>query len=182
MTDHLTADAPSSDTPEHISDLSSFTAAMTWGESLDARRKLAIEMSRRALDHLCPILSAHEIVTVTISYDGGGDEGQVEHIEAFGPAGSTELPDVECQRYGMDFSGTVYQEPDRLSSAIESFGYEVLEGAHDGWENNDGAFGTLTIDVASRAASLEHNSRFTTYDTETLELGEVPCPTPTTTR
>ena len=54
MTDHLTADAPSSDTPEPISDLSPFTAVMTWGESLDARRKLAIEMSRRALDHLLP--------------------------------------------------------------------------------------------------------------------------------
>ena len=181
MTDHLTT-ASASRTPEPITTLNPFTADMTWGESLVARRKLAIEMSRRALDHLCPILAAHGITTVTIGYDGGGDEGQIEHVETFGTAGKIELPDVECRRHGMDFNGTIYEQPDRLPSALESFGYEVLEGAHDGWENNDGAFGTLTIDVASRAASLEHNSRFTTYDTEILELGEVPCPTPTTTR
>ena len=81
----------------------------------------------------------------------------------------------------MDFSGTIYEEPNRLPAAVESFGYEVLEGIHDGWEINDGAFGTLTIDVTARTASLEHNSRFTTHNTETLELGEVPCLTPTTT-
>ena len=182
MTDHLTADAPSSEPPEPITELSPFTAGMTWGESLDARRNLVIELSRRALDHLCPILAAHGITTLTIGYDGGGDEGQVEHVEAFGPAGATDLPDVECRRHGMEFNGTTDEQPDRLTSAIESFGYEVLEGVHGGWEINDGAFGSLTIDVASRSASLEHNSRYTTYDTETLELGEVPCPTPIITR
>ena len=37
----------------------------------------------------------------------------------------------------------------------------ILEQEQGGWENNDGAFGEFTFDVAERTIELEFNGRFT---------------------
>jgi hypothetical protein len=39
--------------------------------------------------------------------------------------------------------------------------YSFLRQTHEGWENNDGAFGDFTFDVAERSITLEYNERYT---------------------
>jgi hypothetical protein len=39
-----------------------------------------------------------------------------------------------------------------------------------GWENNDGAFGTISLDWASQKIIVEHNDRISDY--ETTEIHE----------
>jgi len=47
-----------------------------------------------------------------------------------------------------------------LREAIETACYDFLTQEHAGWENNDGAYGEFTIDVAERKIELECNVRF----------------------
>ncbi len=54
-----------------------------------------------------------------------------------------------------------------LAEGIETLAYDVLESVHDGWENNEGAFGEFTFDVGARTIRLEYNERY-----ETSELSE----------
>jgi len=48
-----------------------------------------------------------------------------------------------------------------VREAIEQLAHDFLEETHAGWENNDGAYGEFTFEVASRAITLEYNARFT---------------------
>jgi hypothetical protein len=54
-----------------------------------------------------------------------------------------------------------------LRDAIEALCYDCLALVHDGWENNDGAYGTFTFNVAVRTIELEFNGRFTDVATST---------------
>lgn len=44
---------------------------------------------------------------------------------------------------------------------IERLVYDLLTDTHCGWENNDGAYGDFTFDVAERTITLDHNERYT---------------------
>ena len=54
-------------------------------------------------------------------------------------------------------------EPERTTmtvhDAIERLVYDFLGKTHDGWENNDGAYGDFTFDVAERTITLDYNER-----------------------
>lgn len=165
----------------NITSLAPFTQGMDYAEKREERRARVLALSRDALAHLCPILSDCGVRTVAIVYDGGGDEGQIERVDALGADVAIELPDVPALERGLEFDGTTYVNDTTLVKALETFGYEILEAVHDGWEINDGAYGELTIDVAALTASLEHSTRYIAVETDTLELGEAACPTPTTT-
>jgi hypothetical protein len=45
--------------------------------------------------------------------------------------------------------------------SIERLAYHLLERTHCGWENNDGAYGDFTFDVAERTITLDYNERYT---------------------
>ena len=47
---------------------------------------------------------------------------------------------------------------------------DAICARHAGWEDGEGAYGTIAIDVASGAVTLTHNSRFIDYDTTEAEL------------
>jgi len=57
-----------------------------------------------------------------------------------------------------------------LNGALESLGYLALERHHPGWEINDGASGSLTIDVAEASFILECSLRYTGYEDHSTEL------------
>ncbi len=46
----------------------------------------------------------------------------------------------------------------------------MLEAHFSGWGDNDGAYGTIEIDVAQGIAHLTHNARFMSVHTETAEV------------
>ncbi len=49
-----------------------------------------------------------------------------------------------------------------VRDAIEKLAYDFLEEVHDGWENEDGAYGEFVFDVAERTIRLEYNERVMT--------------------
>ena len=51
------------------------------------------------------------------------------------------------------------EEDTRLRDAIEKLAYDFLEETHGGWENNDGAYGDITFDVATRTITLAYHER-----------------------
>ena len=107
-------------------------------------------------------LAAAGITSVTVTFDGYGDSGQIEDITACGGDGVADLPEVEIliasAAWGdPGFAATTMT----VEQAIEHLAYDFLSSTHGGWENNDGAYGEFIFDVAKRAISLDYNERYT---------------------
>jgi hypothetical protein len=92
----------------------------------------------------CELLHQHGIQKVTIQYEGSGDSGGIEHVEL---------------------------EPSHIKfpTAIQHQFWDLAEGfCPDGYENNDGGYGTLTLFITLGCAQLEHTDRY--EDTESLTV------------
>src|SRR5262245_2756703 len=75
---------------------------------------------------------------VVVRYEGSGDEGSVAEVEFDPPEAKTRLPDwVE----------------DKLRDVAEDY-------CPEGYENNDGGFGTLTVYPGPGLAEREHNDSY----------------------
>ena len=105
-------------------------------------------------------LTAVGLTIVTVRFDGYGDSGQIEDIEAKAgddvvalPPGNVEIAAAVC--------GHAAPERTEMSvrDAIERLAYDFLEETHDGWENSDGAYGDFIFDVAERTITLDYNER-----------------------
>ena len=108
-------------------------------------------------------LSSTGITSITVTFDGCGDSGQIDDITAY--AGEQETGFLATK---VTLRVTSWGQPkmtDRESpsspEAIEDLCYGCLEQTHGGWENNDGAYGEFTFDVAERKITLDFNGRFT---------------------
>ena len=130
------------------------------------RATLATATLTRCRTSILPHLASAAIASVRIDYDGGGDEGQAHEVEAFGIDGKpATVPMIGCERHQLNHDGSVTVDIVDLTDALTSLAESALEALHDGWENGEGAFGTVVIDVASQSVTLEHNTRFVSYDT-----------------
>jgi hypothetical protein len=111
---------------------------------------------------LFAFLAQAGITSLVVRFDGGGDSGQIEEIDARRGEEATELPtgDVELlvTNYGAD---RVFAETQPIDRGIETFCYALLASAHDGWENNEGAYGEFTFDIAAGTVALDFNYRVT---------------------
>ncbi|TPE64859.1 hypothetical protein FJQ54_00555 [Sandaracinobacter neustonicus] len=113
------------------------------------------------------LLAAHNITCVTICFDGYGDSGQVESVNALIGDTVAELPNCmvmlsEIARCGD--SGAIVTKEHSLAAAIEDLAYDLLRQTHAGWENNDGAFGDFVLDVTERTISLDYSERYTAIE------------------
>ena len=127
-------------------------------------------LAKRTLAHckaaILPLLATAGIARVTIEYNGEGDEGQIHDIQAFdAQSRPIDLPAVDCEQHLLQYGGSVDVSVVALVDALENFADTALEALHDGWENGDGAFGEVEIDVALGTATLTHNSRYISTDT-----------------
>jgi hypothetical protein len=113
-------------------------------------------------------LSAAHITEVTVTFDGEGDSGQVNDINAFRGDEPVQLPEqtLAIRTVNWDGSATAVVEQ-AFGSALETICYDFLEQEHGGWENNDGAFGEFTFNVAERTVELEFNGRYSDVHTST---------------
>lgn len=111
-------------------------------------------------------LCAAGITGVTVNFNGEGDSGQIEDINASANGNPAQLPDVQLSIRQIEW-GTGKQDSHEtaIRDAIEELCYDFLEQEHGGWENNDGAFGEFTFDVAGRTITLEFNARFSDFTT-----------------
>ena len=110
-------------------------------------------------------LAAAGITSVLVHFDGSGDSGQIEDIDATAgdqpaeiPSGSIEIAQV---RWG---DPNIERTTLSVRDAIESLAYDFLEQTHGGWENNEGAYGEFTFDVAERTITLDYNARVETSE------------------
>ncbi|MDH7639210.1 DUF6878 family protein [Sphingomonas oryzagri] len=109
---------------------------------------------------LFALLAQAGITSLIVRFDGGGDSGQIEEIDARRGEEATEVPtgDVELlvTNYGAD---RAFAETQPIDRSIETFCYALLASAHDGWENNEGAYGEFIFDIAAGTVTLDFNYR-----------------------
>ena len=128
--------------------------------------KLLAEANEKNKTALFQMLAGTTITRIHVSFDGEGDSGQINNITAYAGDTKIQMPsqelEVHCAHWG---SHTLQTTVKPLDTAVEDLCYDFLSHEHDGWENNDGAFGEFEIDVATRSVKLEFNARFTDYST-----------------
>lgn len=128
--------------------------AGSWEHILAAMEQERIERLAQWVETRASLLNELRLLGVTEvegAYDGYGDSGEVTSISAFN--GETEVNLTE------DMQGK-----------LEDFTWHTAYGNHPGFENNDGAYGTLGWDVTEDAITLEHNARFTDVNCSVSEL------------
>lgn len=113
-------------------------------------------------------LDAAGIALVTVPFDGEGDSGQIEEVKAFlhidaDPQPFPDRPVKYRVHTFRDLKSSVSEKEIPLAEAIEDLCYGLLQEHHDGWENNDGAFGEFTFEVEERRVILDFNARFTDF-------------------
>jgi hypothetical protein len=108
---------------------------------------------------------------VTVDYDGSGDSGQIESVEAWNAANErVPLPSTPKVRLASGNPDCPDRDEISIEAAVEELAWAYLYDHHDGWENSDGAFGAFVFNVPDRAIMLEHNERYTEVDTSTHEF------------
>lgn len=132
------------------------------------RQKLALPQHK---DALLGALRAAGVAHVIVSYDGEGDSGQADSAHAVALDGSAidlatlTAPDPQAASTEGAEKASV-----QLSQLVENFLWAVLDAHHGGFENNDGGFGELSIDVTERSVTLEHSDRIIQVDSSMVEL------------
>lgn len=114
-------------------------------------------------------LKSHDITQVVVEFDGYGDSGQVENVEATSNDTIIALPDDVVELSFARHGGSSDTRSESLREAIESMAYDCLEATHCGWENNDGPYGEFIFRVGDAAITLDYNERYTaaeSYDHE----------------
>lgn len=121
---------------------------------------------------LLTALGAQGIAKVLVCFDGAGDSGQIEEVAAFGEDGASRpIADAAVALQKIAFGDDAPQSvSEPLGEAIESLAYALLQSSHGGWENNAGAYGDFTFDVAAGLITLEYNERYETSELFTHEF------------
>ena len=106
-------------------------------------------------------LAAAGITIVVVAFDGYGDSGQIENVEAKAgdeivalPSGQVEIASAVWDQAEPESTATTAHD------AIERLVFDFLGMTHDGWENSDGAYGDFTFDIAERTITLDYNERY----------------------
>ncbi len=107
------------------------------------------------------------ITRVEVSFDGSGDSGQIEGIAAFNGGGEVLLPDLTLSYNDIPYNQlTPIQHDTKLSEVLEYLSYQALNFDLQGWENNNGAHGTITFDVEAEMIDLTCNTRYIDYSVD----------------
>jgi hypothetical protein len=106
-------------------------------------------------------LSGAGVDSVTITFDGEGDSGQIEEVTAYRNRQVIALPGTTVAFHSVSWDcKAIHSAASPLAQALENLCYNYLSEAHGGWENDDGAYGEFTFDVAAREIELDFNARF----------------------
>lgn len=133
-----------------------------------ANRARTVDRIARLKLAVIPPLAGLSVTSAEVMFDGCGDSGAVEDIATHGRNGPL---DVALDTILISFPGdddvsmTV-----ALDRALEDLATLALQLHHPGWENNDGATGSLEIDVATPSFTLDCKLRYTAYDDHYTEL------------
>jgi hypothetical protein len=105
------------------------------------------------------------ITLIVVNFDGYGDSGQIEDITANSGDKAVDLPIVSLEVARAEWgSRDIARVTFSMKDAIEQLAYDFLRETHDGWENNEGAYGDFVFDVAERTITLNYNERIETSE------------------
>ena len=141
-----------------------------WFAKEARRTQLDAELMPANKNALFDVLAAAGVVTVVVTFDGYGDSGQIESIDGRDAHGEVAVPKDEVTIASATWDAEVEQRTVTCREAIEQLAYDRLNATYGGWENNDGAFGEFTFDVAARSINLEYNGRYTAVETYSHEF------------
>ncbi len=118
-----------------------------WKAEYEAKRSAEQKEAEKQIRKVCEVLEGLGVKTVTVHYDGEGDDGSIEDVD-FEPEPAAGIPN------GID-------------DVIRDAAYDFLP---DGWENNEGSFGTLEIDVGERKVHRDHSWRVVETESDQAEF------------
>lgn len=132
-----------------------------WEIKAAAQAKLEAELFTLNKAALLNALALAGVTRVVVSFDGYGDSGQIENVEAQAGHDVVTMPGAAIEIAEAVWDQT---EPTRssisIAAAVESLAYDVLEKTHCGWGNNDGAYGDVIFDVEEGVITLDYNERY----------------------
>ena len=127
-----------------------------------AHAKALAEANKANKTAIFAALSAASITLVTVTFDGGGDSGQIQEVLAQAGDAPVDLPSVQVDMLRAPWNG---DKPDTwkmsLRDAIEEICFDYLSQEHGGWENNDGGQGDFTFHVDEQRIELDFNQFYT---------------------
>lgn len=119
------------------------------------------------------------VKSASVTYEGSGDDGQIENVSVEGPNKDFDPANVAVKVFEIGRSGSDLDTYDpvmkvgpekekHLDAALEDFTYEMIDAmGFSGWENNEGGGGEMTIDVKKGKVKLEHRTYY--QESETTE-------------
>jgi hypothetical protein len=110
-------------------------------------------------------LAGARIDAVEVTFNGYGDDGQIDGIVVDGEGGDADLRLIDIRIARVVWGNPAATlETLTLKDAIEKLAYDLLEQTYGGWENNQGAYGDFVFDVAERTITLNFNERIETSE------------------
>jgi hypothetical protein len=135
---------------------------LSWFEKDREHTRRANELLPANKTVLFDALTIAGITHVIVHFDGYGDAGQLEAIEARSGDKFVEMPQDRIEIVVPIWGGVdVERQTVTIQDDIETKAWTFLKQTHDGWENNDGAYGDFVFDVAERTITLDYNERYT---------------------
>jgi hypothetical protein len=124
------------------------------------------------------------IDTVTVEFDGSGDEGQITGIEIAGPTNELPAENIEVRRTTIEFE---YEEetvrlavksynvvsiirPENPRALLEELCFDLLNVKHCYWGDGEGAYGDIKFENDSRTITVDFNERFVDSTNHNYEI------------
>lgn len=109
---------------------------------------------------LFDILAKNNVEHLFVAFDGSGDSGGVDTVE-LSPENLNPLLEETALGFVWKEIHPAAAADDNviLREAIEVMCYDLLRLKHQGWETNEGAFGTFEFDVKNKKVKLTFNER-----------------------
>jgi len=85
--------------------------------------------------------------TISVTYDGGGDEGWLDN-------------NMDTEKQGFV----------TVPTQLEDMLFEIIDIYHSGYENNEGGYGVITLDLVNKYCNIDHTTYYDGDDNETVEI------------
>ncbi|MGH7117736.1 MAG: DUF6878 family protein [Acetobacteraceae bacterium] len=127
-----------------------------------AFRALSAEILPTNKRTLLDALAASGIVLVVVAFEGSGDSGQIDSVEAFDASNSpVALPATSITVRTVSFETlSVAETSTTIAEFVEALAFDLLQETHSGWEDNEGAYGEFRFSVRERSITLEYHKRY----------------------
>lgn len=118
---------------------------------------------------LFDVLEAAGIDHIEIRFSGSGDSGCIDETSAYVNTGTPDapqqtsiaVPDTEILWPALPVGGVPQLTEQPLKDVLDDVAFDCLAATSHGWENNDGADGTVTLLCGVREIRVDMNEYYT---------------------